>query len=234
VTGFKFKDLEESRQRKLKNRSIRGVVLNEHADAASRFDFFERVNTGSKIANTAEIRRGALAGSFMNLVISLSNEPLFVNLTPVTSTQLKEREREELVTRFFAYSDGLEDYNDRVSAFLFTYSRKMNQNFDESPQNIEIYRERFLNTMEFVASNFPLGFRRTPNGKVSPRSRFEAIAIGSYLALEKQPSIINHRFEVAEWLNGKEFKQITGADGANAKGRLNGRINFVRDRLIGV
>jgi hypothetical protein len=234
VTGFKFKDLEESRQRKLKNRSIRGVVLNEHADAASRFDFFERVNTGSKIANTAEIRRGALAGSFMNLVISLSNEALFVNLTPVTSTQLKEREREELVTRFFAYSDGLEDYNDRVSAFLFTYSRKMNQNFDESPQNIEIYRERFLNTMEFVASNFPLGFRRTPNGKVSPRSRFEAIAIGSYLALEKQPSIINHRFEVSEWLNGKEFKQITGADGANAKGRLNGRINFVRDRLIGV
>jgi Protein of unknown function DUF262 len=233
VAGFKFKDLPESRQRKLKNRSIRGVVLNEHADPAARFDFFERVNTGSKIANKAEVRRGALAGSFMDLVISLAKEPLFVNLSPMTSTQVKEREREELVTRFFAYSDGLEEYNDRVSAFLFTYSKAMNQNFDKTPENIKIYRDRFLNTMEFVASNFPLGFRRTPNGKVSPRSRFEAIAIGSYLALQKKPSIENNRNQVGEWLNSKEFKEVTGADGANAKGRLNGRINFVRDRLIG-
>jgi Protein of unknown function DUF262 len=233
VSGFKFKDLPESRQRKLKNRSIRGVVLNEHADPAARFDFFERVNTGSKIANKAEVRRGALAGSFMDLVISLAKEPLFIDLSPMTATQVKEREREELVTRFFAYSDGLGEYNDRVSAFLFTYSKAMNQNFDKNPENIKIYRDRFLNTMEFIANTFPLGFRRTPNGKVSPRSRFEAIAIGSYLALQNKPSIANNQDKVGEWLNSKEFKEVTGADGANAKGRLNGRINFVRDRLIG-
>ena len=62
LSGLKFKDLLESRQRKIKNRSIRGIVLNEHTDEQSRLDLFERINTVSKIANKAEERRGALGG----------------------------------------------------------------------------------------------------------------------------------------------------------------------------
>ena len=62
LEGMRFRDLPESRQRKVKNRSIRGIVLNEHADEEARFDLFDRINTGSKIANKAEVRRGALAG----------------------------------------------------------------------------------------------------------------------------------------------------------------------------
>ena len=58
LEGAKFADLPESRQRKIKNRSIRGIVLNEHADDEARFDIFERINTGSKVANPAEVRRG--------------------------------------------------------------------------------------------------------------------------------------------------------------------------------
>ncbi len=54
LSGFKFKDLLESRQRKFKNRSIRAFLLNEHIDEQSRLDLFERINTGSKIANKAE------------------------------------------------------------------------------------------------------------------------------------------------------------------------------------
>ena len=61
LSGFRFDDLPESRQRKIKDRSVRGIVLNEHADEAARLDVFERINTGSKNANNAEIRRGALA-----------------------------------------------------------------------------------------------------------------------------------------------------------------------------
>jgi Protein of unknown function DUF262 len=233
LTGFQFKDLPESRQRKIKNRSIRGIVLNEHTDAASRFDLFDRINTGSKTANKAEVRRGALGGVFLDIVISLAQEPIFVKLAPVSVKQLKEREREELVTRFFAYSDGLEDYKDQVSTFLFTYSQKMNVHFIDHPADIESYRKRFLNTMEFVQQNFPLGFRRSQTGIVTPRSRFEAIAIGSYLALQQQPNLANQSVQVGEWLSTKEFSQVTGADGANAIGRLRGRIHFVRDHLLG-
>ena len=40
LEGMCFKDLPESRQRKIKNRSIRGIVLNERADEQARFDIF--------------------------------------------------------------------------------------------------------------------------------------------------------------------------------------------------
>jgi hypothetical protein len=233
LSGFRFKDFPESRQRKIKNRSIRGIVLNEHADEQARFDLFERINTGSKIANKAEVRRGALGGLFQKLVISLAQESLFVHLAPVSDKQLKEREREEFVTRFFAYSDGLEGYRDKPSEFLFEYTKKMNAHFKEHPEEVDLYQQRFKDVIKFVSRNFPWGFRKSAKGKVTYRSRFEAIAIGSYLALQQRSEISNQSIKVEEWLNSKDFTKVTGADGANAIGRLRGRIHFVRDRLLG-
>jgi len=233
LTGFRFKDFPKSRQRKIQNHTIRGIVLNEHADEQARFDLFERINTGSKVANKAEVRRGALGGAFLDLVISLAKEPSFVKLAPISDKLLLEREREELVTRFFAYGDGLEAYKDRVSPFLFTYTKKMNDRFKDNPADIESYRQRFMDMIDFVSRNFPSGFRKTLKGKATPRSRFEAIAIGSYLALQQRPEIANQSIKVEEWLNSKDFTKVTGADGANAIGRLKARIHFVRDRLLG-
>jgi hypothetical protein len=232
LEGLRFGDLPESRQRKIKNRSIRGIVLNEHADEEARFDLFDRINTGSKVANKAEVRRGALVGPFLDLVIALAKDPKFVKLAPVPEAQNKLREREELVTRFFAYGDGLDGYQDRVSQFLFAYARRMNQTFVENPRAVDEYRQRFMATMAFVARVFPFGFARTAKGKATPRARFEAIAIGSYLALQERPELTSQSIQV-DWLTGKTFSEVIGSDGANAIGRLRRRLYFVRDRLLG-
>ncbi|HCE43967.1 MAG TPA: DUF262 domain-containing protein [Lentisphaeria bacterium] len=232
LTGFSFADLPESRQRKLKNRSIRGIVLNEHADDQARFDLFDRINTGSKVANKAEIRRGALRGPFMDLVIELAKDASFIEIAPVTEKQLKEREREELVTRFFAYGDGLDNYDDEVSVFLYAYTREKNVLFTSKSSLSDEYRARFLSMVAFVAGNFPYGFRRAAKGKASPRARFESIAVGSYLALKQNSSLKVDPIQVSEWVQSKEFSEVTGADGANAISRLRGRIYFVRDKLL--
>lgn len=233
LSGFRFQDLLESRQRKIQNRSIRGIVLNEHADDQARFDMFERINTSSKVANKAEVRRGALSGPFMTLVIELAEEAAFVQLAPVPRKQLLEREREELVTRFFAYGDGLSGYKDRPAEFLFNYTKATNSLFELNPELANNFKERFNDTMDFVQRTFPFGFRRSANGKASPRARFEAIAIGSYLALRENPALQHNPPAVSGWLQSEEFSQVTGSDGANAIARLEGRINFVRDRLLG-
>lgn len=232
ISGFRFNDLSESRQRKIKNRSIRGIVLNEHADEQARFDMFERINTTSKTANPAEVRRGALAGPFMDLVIELANHPNFAQIAPVSEKQRKEREREELVIRFFAYGDGLEGYRDRPREFIFDYAKRMNERFEQQPALIDVYRARFMIMVTFVAANFPHGFRRTAKGKASPRARFEAISIGTYLALQDRPALAAEQVDVTGWINAKEFGGITGSDGANAIARLKNRMNYVRDRLL--
>lgn len=234
LSGFKFADLSESRQRKINNRSIRGIVLNEHADEQARFDMFERINTGSKIANMAEVRRGALAGPFMDLIIELASTPKFVTLAPVSKKSLDEREHEELVARFFAYSDGLEGYKDRPSEFIFNYVKKMNIEVANEPDSIDRYRARFHEAIDFIERVFPYGFKRNGRGKATPRARFEAIAVGSRLALDERPALTNEDVaDVAPWLTGEDFKRVTGSDGANAIARLKERTGFVRDRLLG-
>jgi hypothetical protein len=234
MSGFKFGELPEGRRRKINNRSIRGIVLNEHADEQARFDLFDRINTGSKIANTAEVRRGALAGPFMDLIIELAELPLFIALAPVSANGAKERQRDELVTRFFAYGDGLDGYKDRPSEFMFNYVQKMNKEVEEKPELIEQYRTLFVTTMTFIQSVFPNGFRKSTKGTVTPRARFEAIAIGSRLAIAEQPTLNSHDVtDVTVWATGKEFLTVTGSDGANAIARLRERIAFVTNKLLG-
>ena len=234
LTNCAFDDLPASRRRKILNRPIRGIVLNEHADEAARLDMFERINTGSKIANTAEIRRGALAGPFLNLVTELAENPQLAALAPMSVKTKKERGYEELVTRFFAYGDGLEQYRDRPADFVFSYSKKMNAAFSANPSLSESYRQRFLRMVDFVGRVFPHGFRRTHKGTFTPRTRFEAIAIGSDLALRGDDHLFMAAAEdlnVDSWIMGPEFDQVVGSDGANAVARLRGRIHYVRDRL---
>src|SRR5579864_9129205 len=85
----------------------------------------------------------------------------------------------------------------------------------------------------FVRATFPHGFRRTPRGTATPRARFEAISLGSHFALEEAPQLRERRPNVGQWIEGDEFADITGGDGANAVGRLQRRMTFVRDKLLG-
>lgn len=233
LEGLKFSDLPDSRKRKIRNRSIRGIVLNEKADEQARFELFDRVNTGSKIANKAEVRRGALTGPFLDLVINLSSDKQFVDLAPVTKSAVNLREREELVTRFFAYGDGLEGYRDRPADFLFSYAKKMNSLFTSNPDKVAEYQKRFQDVMEFSKRTFPFGFRKTSKATDTHRTRFEAMAIGAQLAIAENPGIVNESLDTS-WLESEEFKKWTKSGGANAVAALRGRINYVRDRLLGV
>jgi hypothetical protein len=234
LAGFRFRDLPESRQRKIKNRSIRGIVLNEHADEEARFDLFDRINTGSKAANKAEVRRGALGGPFLDLVIELAKDPLFANLAPMSEQQRNLREHEELVTRFFAYGDGLDGYQDRVSPFLYSYTKRKNAEFAADHHLVGEYRDRFERMMRFVERHFPFGFRRNVKGRATPRARFEAIAIGSDLALREKPEIMDQNLNVAAWVTGEEFQKVAGSGSANAINKLRGRLKFVHDHLLGI
>lgn len=233
LNGTRFSDLSPSRQRKIKNRSIRGIILNEHADDQARFDMFERINTGSKQANTAEVRRGALRGPFLDLVVELARLPLFSQLAPVSGKSQRERIPEELVTRFFAYGDGLDDYKENPAQFLFEYTRRMNEAFEADAELINVYRERFTRMLDFVQRAFPLGFRKPSNPNSTPRARFEAIAIGTHRALEEKPDLFDDPPNTDVWLNGDEFGDVTTSDAANVKSKLIRRIDFVKQALVG-
>ena len=232
LNGTCFDDLPLSRRRKIFNISIRGIILSENTDMEARVDLFERINTGSKVANPAEVRRGALRGKFMDFVNQLAMNELFVKLAPISAKQKKEREAEELVARFFAYSDGLEGYKDDVSPFIFRYIKHMNTEFEKNPHLELEYENRFLRMLEFVDKSFELGFRKSLGAKTTPRTRYESIALGSHFALEKKPDLSIDIQTTNLILERDAFKKEISSDGANARRKLNGRIEYMRNALL--
>ncbi|MFQ2478961.1 DUF262 domain-containing protein [Aeromonas caviae] len=229
----KFKDLSLASQRKMLNKSIRGIILSENTDDEARMDLFERINTGSKIANPAEVRRGVLQGPFMDFINGIAeNDARFKQLAPVSVKQEKEREREELVARFFAYSDGLDGYKDNVSPFIFNYIKSMNERFENNPELSNEYQDRFNSMIDFVENTFEFGFAKAATNKTTPRVRFEAIAIGTYFALSEKPDLHLTKEQANEILESEGFKAVTRSDAANVIKHLKGRIDFIKNALL--
>ena len=84
-------------------------------------------------------------------------------------------------------------------------------------------------TLYFVENNFPNTFKKSEKAKSIPRVRFEAIAVGTILALREKSDLSTSN---VDWLNSNEFKKWTTSDAANNKSKVIGRIEFVRDCLL--
>jgi hypothetical protein len=251
ANGLRHSDLPRSRQLKFAETPIRVIILDNATDAVTRTEMFARINTGGTIANDAEVRRGSLPGPFMDMVIDLAESPQFTALTPISSSLIDKREREELVTRFFAYLNGFDasvtaadggngdipTYKEEPRRFYFSYVKLANDAITaEIAQNgtsatADAMRTEFLQMLQFVSSVSPNGFTKSTTGNQVPRVRFESIAVGSALALRADPTLLQRLPDITPMLNSDPFKDATKSDAANVKSKLLGRIRLVRDWL---
>ena len=241
LNGFKFTDLAPSRQRRFGRITLRMIELTEQAKEETRRDMFERINTGSVPLNPMQTRRGTLPGPFLSLVDELSKDQLFAKLAPLSEASRKRLEREELTSRFFAFADryesyGLDESGKMVSDFVDAYINAMNKKIrDEGAPSPTDARFRTLwdNTMKFVERHFPNGFAKSPGARSTPRVRFEAIAVGAARALQERPDLAPNSEDIKSWLDSGEFRHLTTSDAANNRARVLGRIDFVRNKLLG-
>lgn len=249
ANGLRYSDFPVSRQLKFAETPIRVIILDNSTDALTRTEMFARINTGGTTANDAEVRRGSLPGPFMDLVIELASSPEFEKLTPVSKAHIDKREREELVTRFFAYlerfepsmADGAGDiptYKESPRTFFFKFVRDQNEHLLEvadengNSEELEEMRREFYQMLSFVQMVSPNGFTKSETGNQVPRVRFEAIAVGTALALRTKPEIVEHPKNITSFLESSEFLSATKSDAANVKSKLLGRIRLVRDWLV--
>jgi uncharacterized protein with ParB-like and HNH nuclease domain len=224
LNGFTFSDLPTSQQRKFVNRMLRVVVFEATTTDQTLLDIFERINTSGVKARSSEIRRGTYKGHFMDFVSECAEDGLFVKLCPMSDTMWHRQEVEELVVRFFAYSDRYKSVRHDVDKFLDKYVQEHQDTFDK-----ERFKSEFDNMLNFVNRFIPNGFAKSKEAKTIPRVRFEAIAVGVNLALRKKPDLIP---TTVDWLKSEEFKYHTTTHANNSGQRLRARIEFVRDALL--
>lgn len=224
LNGFSFKDLTIARQRKFKNATIRMIALSDKSDEDVRFMMFERINTGSDLLKDMEKRKGIFGGKFLTFVYEeCSTHPLFIKHTSFTDKVQKRGEPQELITRFFAFSDNYLGFKTGMNSFLNDYTDKMNKNFDKS----RMYNE-FDRMLKFVDTYIPNGFKKTEESQKTPRVRFEAIAVGVNLALRQNPSLVP---KSVAFLESKEFIHLVTGGSHNTPSNVRAKIEFVRDKL---
>lgn len=224
LKGFTYEELSDAQKRRFLNRPLRIVVLEESTPKEIRQDIFNRINTSGIKAKDSEIRRGAYPGPLTTFIDECADNEMFCLLCPVSDKQKIRRERFELLLRFFAYSNDYLNFEHSVKNFLDDFLIKNQENFDK-----KIYEEMFAKVLAFVKNTFPYGFAKTKKAKTTPRVRFEAISVGVYLALKKNPSL---HVDNIKWIDSEEFKKLTTSDASNNQGKLKERVEYVRDKLL--
>lgn len=247
ANGLQYSDFPPSRRLMFAEKSLRVIILDNSTDAVTRTEMFARINTGGTTANDAEVRRGSLPGPFMDLVVALAESPEFVELTPISQQLIDKREREELVTRFFAYLHGFDAaadgggdipaYREEPRRFYFAFVKDANERIaaeiaaTRESATLNSMRHEFMQVLKFVKQASPNGFTKSETGKQVPRVRYESIAVGSALALQADPTLEQRTPNMAPLLESADFTQATKSDAANVKSKLLGRIKLVRDWL---
>ena len=237
LNGFKYCDLSLARQRKFNRTTLRLIELTDKADDEVRRDIFERINTGSDPLNHMEQRRGIMRGPFLDLVQQCAESERFHGLAPIAAPDVKRREREEFVLRFFAYLDRYAAFDRSVKDFLDCYVKDKNNEFSRLTQaqretQGEQMRREFEGMLAFIELHAPFGFRKGASHVSTPRIRFEALSVGTALALREQPALIPV-VPVKDWITSDEFAGFTTSDSSNSRPKVIRRIEYVQDRLLG-
>ncbi|WP_457279133.1 DUF262 domain-containing protein [Polaromonas sp. P5_D5] len=227
LNGFRFSDLDLSRQRKFNRQPVRVIELSDKADEQSRRDIFERINTGSDELRDMEKRKGIYTGPFYDFIKDCASREDFKAVCPVSYSKQRREESEELVLRYFAYSDTYLDFRHDVSKFLNDYLKKNQTSFGKAK-----LLKQFNQMVKFSTDHLPYGFKKNPTSKSVPRVRFEALACGITLALRENPKLKPNPLNTEIWINSQKFNDLVSSDASNSLPRLKGRIEYVRDRLL--
>lgn len=237
LNGVKFSNFSEARQRKIKNTALRMIVLSEETTEEVRNDIFERINRGSESLMDMEKRKGIYRGNFNDFIYAeCAKNETFRKLTPLSSFVEKRQEHEELILRFFALCDQYPTYKFTdsmgIARYLDSYLESMNANVQSNASLISEKRELFNNMVEFVNESFYYGFAKKDVHQVS-RVYFEAIAVGSALALREDPKLRVSKDSTNYWLRTGELVRIaSGKYKTHSKARIVERINFVKEKLL--
>ncbi|NEZ60833.1 GmrSD restriction endonuclease domain-containing protein [Adonisia turfae] len=226
LNNFRFSDLPLPRQRRFKRTTLRMIQLTEKADEAIRRDMFERINTGSVALNEMEKRIGIQRGPFLEFIEELSGNPRFRKLCPFSQALVDRREPQEFVLRFFAYLNNYKKFKRHVNKFLNEYLESNNN--DKFPKSS--MKTEFEAMLIFVEKYFPNGFSKGKKHKTTPRIRFEAIAVGTALALRENPHLEPASMD---WFDSPKFREYTTSDASNSRPKVERRIEYVRDHLLG-
>ena len=213
-----FDDLPVYTQRKFLNTALRIILLSEHSNNEMRRMLFERLNTKNSLFSKMEYRLNTNLGEFTSFIVEYSQNPVFDEVIPFLKKQSKNN-IENLILKFFAYSDNYLKFKGNTNKFLDNYLKHKNENgFDK-----KIYKERLNNTIKFT-QKYIINDLNYTNYEKSFKIPFYALLVSVDLALQQNPNL------KLTTLNSDELKQVIKSTSLS-KGIIR-IIKLIRDSLL--
>ena len=229
MNGFKYSDIIESRKRRIQRKTLRSIELTEKASSDVKRDLFSRINTKPYDLLPMEIRKGLYQGEFYTFIENCANGELFSKLCPISEERRSRGEGLELVLRYFAYTEKYGDFVHSVEDFLDDYMKDKHDNgFDKTG-----LEKQFNSMLDYVDEYFPRGFKKVDNSKSVSRVRFDSISVGVTLALKLKNKDTLNNDGIQNWIDSNEYNSYVTSGSANNKTKLMGRIEYVRNKLLG-
>jgi hypothetical protein len=228
--GKTYADLDPSDQLKLDDSVVHATIFSqdEPKDVLDSIYFvFERINTGGIRLTGQEIRNAIAAGPYTEMVRDLNK---FEDWRQVFGGPLNKHSKdEELITRFFAMLDNLDNYSRPMAKFLNEYAVSMNK---KPKKVLEERSEIFRSTISVV--NSALNGRAFRPARSLNAAVFDAVMVGLATRLAKGGVPTPEAFEAAyggllEDVNFKKGWLRATADEENVKARMNAAIQAFAD-----
>ena len=154
LNGYSFETLPKALQIKLKRSFVRMEVIKKESEPSLKYHMFKRLNTGGELLSAQEIRNctirllGSKGIEFLDACSK--NEDFKAVIKRIGEDKFKSKYDQELVLRFFAVKNDLEDYRYPVTEYLTRYLEKI------TTGNVEFDYQRegriFNDTFHFINS----------------------------------------------------------------------------------
>ena len=250
LNGLTYETLPKTLVIRLKRSFIRVEVIRKESDNRLRYHMFKRLNTGGEMLSHQEIRNCTirlLSPQFNDFIIKLSNNTDFQKcIENISITKKMAKYDQELVLRYFAFKDNLDQYSHDINPFLTEYLEQvsLNENFDYNQAE-----ELFSLTFRILASTLgeksfsPVADKKVPHNtrKLARKFaiyHFEAIALCISFNIDKLKTILDNdsllkKLEKTLTLakTDDEFIKLTTGGGKNYSGPLKERLDFINSKL---
>ncbi|MFX4277375.1 DUF262 domain-containing protein [Aliarcobacter butzleri] len=186
LEGLKFEDFKSSRQRMIKNKTLRSIVLydldKDVLDISQML--FDRLNTGGANLTKMEIIKGSQSGKFIDFIFEIGEKnKTFNDLSQFYDEDEKRGYREEFLIKYFAFSDSL-NFDKSISDYLNCYIDDMNGKFTANGDLKDQYLVQFKSVLDFLKNNSLI-----TDIKINRKNRLLATYIGTNLALQENNTI---------------------------------------------
>ncbi len=240
INGRRYNDFNTSVRLGMKRTPIRAVIIKKSGDEYVKYEMFKRLNTGGSLLSSQEIRNCSsrmIAGGadfYAMLQFLAANSDFKLATSRIPAPDLEQRADEELVLRYFAVRLYQDEFRGNVREWLDSFMERIL--FDRGAVTID--DGEFLRFFKFIAEKLgDTAFSRSRDGEAFGRlapAYYEAVvgALADNIGeLENIPSETLKQ-KLSDAFETEQFKAVSGP-GANSKGKMEARINLVKQALLG-